>query len=82
MKSAPALRELFEGYEGDASTAIKVLESYFKGTEDKPKKSKPHKLKADIFSKYFAEEDTDEYIDSVIDEALQMYFERKNGEIQ
>lgn len=82
MKSAPALRELFEGYEGDTSTAVKMLESYFKGTEDKPKKPKPRKLNADIYSKYFAEEDTDEYIGSVIDEALQMYFEREKETIQ
>ena len=82
MKSAPALRELFSDFDGSVNTAVKMLESYSKGAEDKPKKPKPRKLNADIYSKYFDDEETDEYVNSIIDEALQMYFEREKEEIQ
>lgn len=82
MKSAPALRKLFTDFDGSVKTAVKMLESYSKGAEDKPKKPKPRKLNADIYNKYFDEEETDEYVNSIIDEALQMYFEREKEEIQ
>ncbi len=82
MKSAPALRGLFSDFDGSVKTAVKMLESYSKGAEDKPKKPKPRKLNADIYSKYFDDEETDEYVNSIIDEALQMYFEREKEEIQ
>ena len=82
MKSAPALRELFTDFDGSVKTAVKMLESYSKVAEDKPKKPKPRKLNADIYVKYFDEEDTNEYVNNIIDEALQMYFEREKEEIQ
>ncbi len=82
MKSAPALRELFTDFDGSVKTAVKMLESYSKVAEDKPKKPKPRKLNADIYIKYFDEEDTNEYVNNIIDEALQMYFEREKEEIQ
>lgn len=80
MKSAPAVRKLFEDFDGDTETAVKMLESYSKGIEDKPVKPKKRKLNADVYVKYFDDEDTDEYVNSIIDNALQMYFEREKEE--
>ena len=82
LKAAPALRELFEDFDGDEKTAIKMLESYSKGVSDKPKKPKQRKLSAEVFSKYFKEDETDENINSIIDEALQIYFENKASETE
>ena len=75
MKLSESLRELFEGFDGTEKAATKMLDSYTKGLKDKPKKPKSHKLSADIYSKYFDDDKTDEYINNVIDEALQMYFD-------
>lgn len=80
MKTAPALRNLFADFNGDEKTAVKMLESYSKGTQDKPVKPKKRKLNAEVYSKYFDEEETDEYVNNVIDEALKMYFERMENE--
>lgn len=82
MKIAPVLRELFSDFDGSVDTAVKMLESYLKGAEDKPKKPKTRKLNADVYSKYFDEEETDEYINGIIDEALQMYFEHEKYEMR
>ena len=79
MKTAPALRNLFADFNGDEKTAVKMLESYFKGIEDKPVKPKKRKLNAEVYSKYFDEEQTDEYVNNVIDEALKMYFEKSEN---
>lgn len=80
MKTAAMLRDMFRDFSGSQETALKMLESYAKGVSDKPKKPKSHKLKNDICSKYFDNEESDEYINSIIDEALQMYFERENAQ--
>lgn len=80
MKTAPALRNLFGGFSGDTQTAEKMLESYFKGLENKPVKPKKRKLNAEIYGKYFDEEETDEYVNNVIDEALRMYFDKMENE--
>ncbi|MCM1023603.1 MAG: ParB N-terminal domain-containing protein [Prevotella sp.] len=81
MNSAPAVRKLFEDFDGDAETAAKMLESYSKGIADKPVKPKKRKLNAEVYVKYFDEDDTDEYVNGIIDNALQMYFEREKAEI-
>lgn len=80
MKTAPAIRKLFEDFDGDVKTAVKMLESYSKGLEDKPIKPKKRKLNEDVYVKYFDEEDTDEYVNDIIEQALQMYFEREKEE--
>ena len=77
MKHAPALRELFKDFDGSVKQAMQMLESYSKGVEDKPKKPKPRKLKVEVYSEFFDEDDTDEYVNCIIKEALQMYFERE-----
>ncbi len=82
MKAAPALRELFESFDGDEKAAAIMLEGYYKGMSDKPKKLKQRKLSAEVFSKYFKEDETDENINSIIDEALQMYFDREINETE
>ena len=79
MKDAPALRELFKDFDGSVKTALQMLEGYSKGAESKPKKPKPRKLNADIYSKYFDEDETDEYVNSIIDNALHMYFESEQA---
>ncbi len=80
MKTAPMLREMFQDFSGSRETALKMLESYAKGSSDKPKKPKSHKLNTVICSKYFNEEESDEYINSIIDQALQMYFEHEKAQ--
>lgn len=79
MKDAPALRELFKDFDGSIKEAMQMLESYSKGAESKPKKPKPRKLNAETYCEFFDDEDTDEYINSVIYDALQMYFEREQA---
>ncbi|MDE6723012.1 MAG: hypothetical protein K2J55_02330 [Eubacterium sp.] len=79
MKSAPALRDLFTDFNGSVKEAMKMLESYSKGVERKPQKPKPRKLNAETYCEFFDDEDTDEYINSVIYDALQMYFEREKA---
>ncbi len=77
MKSAPVLRELFDGFEGDTEAAAKLLEGYSKGVADKPRKPKKRKLKEEIYSKYFGDEESDDYVNDIIDEALRLYFEQE-----
>lgn len=77
MKSAPVLRKLFDGFEGDTEEAVRLLEGYSKGVADKPRKPKKHKLKEEIYSKYFGDEESDDYVNDIIDEALRLYFEQE-----
>lgn len=79
MKYAPALRDLFTDFNGSVKEAMKMLESYSKGVESKPQKPKPRKLNAETYCEFFDDEDTDEYINGVIYEALQMYFQREKA---
>lgn len=75
QKLAEQLRELFKNFSGGKMSAELVLDTMQKCSE--PKKPKARKLNADIYSKYFDEDESDDYVNSIIDEALKMYFQNE-----
>lgn len=77
VEQAERYRELFEEFKDSEEKAEAMIEGYSKGEADKPKKPKSRKVKADIIGKYFDEDETDDYVNNIIDEALQMYFDRE-----
>lgn len=80
LKDAVGLRSTLSDYDGNVQTAVKMIEVYKKTLSDSEEKPKKRKINTEIYSKYFSEEETDEYVSCIIDEALQMYFEREREE--
>lgn len=77
---ATQLRELFKDFTGGKRAAELILDTMQK-CEDMPKKKKPVKLDPDVRTKYFSDDESDDYVNSVIAKALEMYFEN-NDEVQ
>lgn len=78
IKLAERLREMFEEFDGNVSDAELVLKTMQKcdNTEKKPKQ---YKVKSEILAKYFDEEENENYINDIVDQALAMYFEMENS---
>lgn len=75
LKLAEQLRELFKNFNGGKMSAELVLDTMQKCSA--PKKPKARKLNSDIYSKYFDDDESDDYVNSIIDEALKMYFQNE-----
>lgn len=73
VKLAEKLREIFEGFDGNTAQAEQMLRTMEKCTV-KPKK-KSYKVKTEVVTKYFGEEESEEYVNSIIEQALAMYFD-------
>ncbi|MGN1415452.1 MAG: ParB/RepB/Spo0J family partition protein, partial [Oscillospiraceae bacterium] len=80
VRLAEQLRELFKSFDGGKRAAELILDTMQK-CEDMPKKKKPVKLDPDVRTKYFSDDESDDYVNSVIAKALEMYFEN-NDEAQ
>lgn len=70
---AEQLRDMFEDFNGTSSEAETIIMTMQK-IGDKPKKPKQFRVSADIYGKYFKEDDTEDHVNEVILEALEMYF--------
>ncbi len=76
LKKSNLLKTLSQGRNFNYEKAHEVLSGkYF----NKPKKVKTFKLKYKLINKYFSENQTDKEIEQVVDEALELYFSRKDG---
>lgn len=76
VKLAEQLRELFEDFDGIKERAELMLNTMNK-CMDKPKKPKVYRVNSDVCSKYFRDDDSEEYVNDIISKALEMYFEKK-----
>lgn len=77
---AAQLRELFKSFNGTKRTAELMIDTMQK-CEDMPKKKKPVKLDPNVRTKYFSDDESDDYVNSIIAKALEMYFDN-NEEVQ
>lgn len=75
LKLAKQLRELFKNFSGGKMSAELVFDTMQKCSA--PKKPKARNLNSDIYSKYFDDDESDDYVNSIIDEALKMYFQNE-----
>lgn len=76
MKLAELLRTVFNKFDGTIEEAERMLD-----TVDKCKKLKKrsYKVKTETITKYFDGDESDEYIDDIVDQALKMYFEAEKA---
>ncbi|QUH20388.1 ParB/RepB/Spo0J family partition protein [Alkaliphilus sp. B6464] len=75
MKKAEILKSFSQGRNLNYDKAHEVLSGkYF----DKPKKAKSFKLKPKLVSKYFNENQTQKEIEEIIENALEIYFSKKD----
>ena len=76
MKLAELLRTVFDKFDGTIEEAERMLDTIDKCK--KPKK-RSYKVKTEIITKYFDGDESDEYIDDIVDQALKMYFDAEKA---
>lgn len=77
MKLAEQLRDLFGGFIGTCEQAEHMLDALEKVNE-KPRK-KSFKVRSEIVTKYFDSDESDDYINDIMDQALEMYFDKEKA---
>jgi len=73
--TAGNIRNLFDNFNGDKTQAELMLKTSEKCEKPQPKQ-KPHRIRYEVYSKYFKDDETEDNINDIVDKALAMYFSK------